>query len=270
MRVECVGEGTPVVAAVGAIHGDEPCGATAIDRFLSSDARERVERPAKLIVVNERALHAGKRFVDADLNRVFPGDPTADAHERRLAHRLVAEIDGCLTLGFHSTVSDDRPFGTLASLTPEKATIMRALPVDHVATFTDVAEGRSVTLPRFVNVEAGRQGSDRAAENAARCLDAFFTTTGVLPGEPSPTDTALYRVFDVIEKDPTADYTVHAENFSRVPAGTIYAETADGRDLQADRDFWPVLISATGHRTVLGYRSTYVGEIGAVAATQEP
>jgi len=34
MHVETLGEGTPSVAIVGAIHGDEPCGARAIERFL--------------------------------------------------------------------------------------------------------------------------------------------------------------------------------------------------------------------------------------------
>lgn len=283
MHVETLGEGEPSVAVVGAIHGDEPCGARAIERLVEESPS--VERPVKLIVANERALAAGERFLEADLNRTFPGDPDGDAHEERLAHDLRRAIDGCLTLGIHSTVSFDEPFGTLADLTPRKAEVMRALPVEHAADFTDVVEGRSVNLPSFVNVEAGYQGSDRATANAYDCVVAFLRATGVLSGTVERTETGLYEVFDSIEKAADRRYRVEVENFRRVAPGDVYARartavgegtdegsTADGGEggeggerLRADREFWPVLLSADGHRRLLGYKSAYAGEIGAVA-----
>jgi succinylglutamate desuccinylase len=65
MRVVTVGDGEgrqgPAVAAVGAIHGDEPCGARAIERFLEEGPVDRVRRPARLVVANEEALAAGER-----------------------------------------------------------------------------------------------------------------------------------------------------------------------------------------------------------------
>jgi Succinylglutamate desuccinylase len=79
MKVYELGEGTPEVAVVGGIHGDEPCGPLAIKRLLAEELT--VERPVKLIIANEEALEAGQRYLEADLNRVFPGDPNADAHE---------------------------------------------------------------------------------------------------------------------------------------------------------------------------------------------
>lgn len=266
MRVVTVGddedEEQPAVAAVGAIHGDEPCGARAIERFLEAGPVDRVQRPATLVVANEEALAAGERYVDVDLNRVFPGDRSAPEHERRLAAELLDAIDGCLTLGFHSTVSFDEPFGTLAHLDPEKAAVMRALPLAHAADFTGVVEGRSVTLPRFVNVEAGYQGSQAAADNAYDCLLAFLRHTDVLPGDPEPTATTHYRVEAAVEKAPDRSYTVRADNFQRVAAGEPFAEADDGTLLRADRPFWPVLMSADGHPRLLGYRSESVGPIG--------
>jgi len=269
MRVATVGpEGTgeqPAVAAVGGIHGDEPCGVRAIDRFLAEGPVDAVERPVRLIVANERALDAGTRYVEGDLNRLFPGDPDGDTHEERLAHELWQEIRGCRTLGFHATVSFDDPFGTLADLTPGKAEIMRALPLDHAADFTGLVSGRSVNLPEFVNVEAGFQGSDAAADNAYDCLLAYLRVTDALPGDPDPTPTAHYRVRETIEKEPGTTYRVHVENFERVPAGTAYATTGTGEELTADADFWPVLLSASGHDALLGYTADRTGEIGAVA-----
>jgi len=184
------------VAVVGAIHGDEPCGARAIERFLTEGPLGEIRRPVKLIIANERSLAADERFIEADLNRVFPGDPDSDIHEERLAHALLREIDGCVILGFHATVSFDKPFGTLAHLTESKAEIMRSLPLSHAADFTRVVEGRSVNIPEFVKVEAGCQGSGRAAENAYDCLVAYLQAMDVLPDTGAPTPTQLYRVYD--------------------------------------------------------------------------
>jgi hypothetical protein len=142
---------------------------------------------------------------------------------------------------------------------------MRALPLDHAADFTGLVSGRSVNLPDFVNVEAGFQGSDDAADNAYDCLLAYLRVMGVLPGDPHPTPTTHYQVQETIEKSPGTTYRVHVENFQRVPAGTAYATTGTGEELIADADFWPVLLSASGHDALLGYTADQTGEIGAVA-----
>jgi len=255
MRVETVGpDGTPEVAAVGAIHGDEPAGVRAIERFLAEGPTERLQRSVRLVVANERALAAGERFVDADLNRVFPGDADAAAHERRLAARLLAELGDAFVLGFHSTVSFEEPFGTLADLTPEKARVMGALPLSHAADFTGVVEGRSVNLPRFVNVEVGPQGTDAAADDAYECLLAYLRAMDALPGEVEPTPTTHYRVTDLLEKEPGRTYRVAVENFERVPGGEVIARSRDGEHVvRAEGDVWPVLLSAEGHESLLGY-----------------
>lgn len=268
MRVETVGpaEAEPVIAAVGGIHGDEPCGVRAIERFLAEGPVEDLRRPVKLIVANERALEAGTRYVEGDLNRLFPGDPASDTYEERLAHDLWTEISDCTILGVHSTVSFDQPFGTLADLTPAKAEIMRALPLAHAADFTGLVSGRSVNLPGFVNVEAGYQGSDAAADNAYDCLLAYLRVLDALPGDPESTDTTHYSVRETLEKSPGTTYRVHVENFQRVPPGTAYATTGTGEELTAAEEFWPVLMSASGHNALLGYAADRTGEIGAVAA----
>ncbi|MFB6293250.1 MAG: succinylglutamate desuccinylase/aspartoacylase family protein, partial [Halonotius sp.] len=96
MKVYELGDGDPEVAVVGGIHGDEPCGPLAIKRLLAEEPT--VDRPVKLIVANEEALEAGERYLDADLNRVFPGDASADSHEHALAAAIAREVEGCTTL----------------------------------------------------------------------------------------------------------------------------------------------------------------------------
>jgi predicted deacylase len=267
MQVHTVGEGTPEVAVVGAVHGDEPCGARAIERFLATDPD--VDRPAKLIVANERALDRGVRYVETDLNRALPGDPESDLYEERLAHELATEVEGCLSLGIHSTVSYGDAFANVAYLNERKRDIAAHLPVTGIVDFTAVSDGRSVELPGFVDIEAGHQGSEQAVDNAYDCIVAFLQATGVLPGDPPAQDPGFYEVTEAMYKEPTRTYRVVAENFERVAPGDAFA-TVDGDPLVADDEFWPVLMSAEGHDTLLGYRSTYHGPFSTVSVAADP
>lgn len=262
MQVHTVGEGTPEVAVVGAVHGDEPCGARAIERFLASDPE--VDRSAKLIVANERALDQGVRYVETDLNRALPGDPDSDLYEERLAHELMEEVRNCVALGVHSTVSYQHAFANVAYLNERKRDVVAHLPVTGIVDFTVVAGGRSVELPGFVDIEAGYQGSAEAVDNAYDCLRAFFRTTGVLPGDPPSPDPGFYEVTEPIYKDPGKEYEFLGTNFERVDAGETFARV-DGDPLAAEEPFWPVLMSSDGHDVLLGYRSDYHGPLSSLS-----
>jgi len=178
MRIHELGDGTPEVAVVGAIHGDEPCGARAIDRLV--DAAPAVERPVKLVVANEEAAARGERYVDEDLNRAFPGDPNADSHERRLAHALKRELRDCTTLAFHSTQSYADPFAIIDTVDPVSRSVCKRLPIELVVETGDRTDGRLIAHARSIEVECGLQGSATAARNAWDVLRHFLAATDVL------------------------------------------------------------------------------------------
>lgn len=252
MQVQTVGDGDPEVAVVGAVHGDEPCGAKAIRKFL--DAAPTLERPTAFIIANERALEQRERYVDVDLNRVLPGDPTADEHERRLATELVDQTEGCVTLGIHSTQSCAGTLGVLSSPNERKRDIFERMSLGKVADTSMVSGGRCVDQPMFVDVEVGPQGSGQAAELALRMVRSFLQAVGSLPGSAATGATEYYTVTEIIEKDTDATYEFVAENFERVDRGEVYARK-DGEALVAEDPFWPILASGGGHERILGYRS---------------
>ena len=266
MRIHQLGTGTPEVAVVGAIHGDEPCGARAIERLLETDPD--VERPVKLIVANEEALERGVRYLDEDLNRAFPGDPDADSREARLAHALGQELRSCTTLSLHSTQSYDQPFALVDGIDEVARSICPHLPIEHVVETGPFADGRLIAHPHTIEVECGLQGSDAAAENAYWIVRGFLSATGVLPA-PMATDpldigdpetVPVFRLVDVIPKETGHRYEVFATNFEPVDAGTAFA-AVDGQQLSAEEPFYPVLMSPHGYESVFGYAAERVGEL---------
>ncbi|MFC4552615.1 MULTISPECIES: succinylglutamate desuccinylase/aspartoacylase domain-containing protein [Halorussus] len=261
MRIEQLGDGTPEVAVVAAIHGDEPCGVRAVERLLS-DAPD-VERPVKLVVANEEALEKGVRYVEEDLNRAFPGDPNADTHEGRLASALASELRDCTTLSLHSTQSYGEPFALVDTVGAVARSLCPFLPVSVLVQTGEESEGRLISYPHTLEVECGYQGSERAAENAVELVYGFLEATGVLADdEPvvgaARDDVTVFGLGNPVPKPPADEYEVFAENFQQVAAGEAFA-AADGDELVAEAAFWPVLMSAYGYQTVFGYRGERIG-----------
>ncbi|SEO72643.1 Succinylglutamate desuccinylase [Halogranum amylolyticum] len=266
MRVYQLGEGTPEVAVVGSIHGDEPCGVRAIERLVAKEPE--VERPVKLVVANEEALDADVRYLDDDLNRAFPGDPEADSHERRLAHALQRELHDCTVLSLHSTQSYSEPFALVDTVDAVSRAICPRLPVDVVVETDRFTDGRLIEHPHTIEVECGFQGSEEAVENAYWLTRSFLAATSALP---APTvddpidaggrdDVTVFRLLEKIPKEPATEYEVFATNFVRVESGERFA-AVDGDSLHAETSFFPVLLSPYGYRDVFGYAADRVGTL---------
>jgi len=237
MRIHELGDGTPEVAVVGAIHGDEPCGARAIDRLV--DAAPAVERPVKLVVANEEAAARGERYVDEDLNRAFPGDPNADSHERRLAHALKRELRDCTTLAFHSTQSYADPFAIIDTVDPISRSVCKRLPIEVVVETGDRTDGRLIAHARSIEVECGLQGSAAAARNAWDVLRHFLAATDVLW---TPDDLPAAREGDfAADAAPPAD----AASDGGEPVGTaaVDGNEAAGGDEAADAADTPAAVA---------------------------
>lgn len=255
MRVAQLGSGTPELAVVAGVHGDEPGGVRAIDRLL--EERPNVERPVKLVVANEEALERQVRFIDEDLNRAFPGDPDAKTHEGRLANRLVDELEGCLTFSMHSTQSHAEPFAIVNGITDTATEICPQLPVVAMVETSNFSEGRLFSSIETIEVECGLQGSETAAENADRLTRAFLTAVDALPGDTVRRDLPVFRLTDVIRKDQAKTYEVFVENFTQVESGNPFA-AADGKKQVAEEAFYPILMSPHGYQDVFGYAAEKV------------
>ncbi|SNZ03844.1 Succinylglutamate desuccinylase / Aspartoacylase family protein [Natronoarchaeum philippinense] len=272
MRVEQLGDGTPELAIVGGIHGDEPSGVSAVERLI--EASPPVERPVLLVIANERAIEAGERYLDADLNRVFPGDPDADAHEKRLAHELAERLQGTTALSMHATQSHPEPFMVSDRIDPLVERLGRSLPVESVVDTGEFIQGRLFRAIRTIEIESGLQGSDAAEAAAIRIAIAFLEELGALSGpvaadlrerfgvEPGPASASVpvFRLTRSVPKSGTDDHLVSVNNFELVDAGERFA-TADGVPVVAEEEFYPVLLSAEGYDEIFGYAAEKITEL---------
>jgi predicted deacylase len=254
--VTAAGPEPPEVAVIGGVHGDEPSGVRAVRRLREADLD--LQRGVLFVVANPAAVAAGQRFLDSDLNRVFPGDPNGD-REQRLAADLCGVVGGVTSLSIHGTHSRREPFALVHRSQPAEYDLAAGLPVRHVVDHSGVNEGTITSCGCLVEVEVGIQGTDAAARMAESQAWAFLQRVGALPGDPPPADPAFFHMTEAVPKPPGARGELFVENFEYVPQGTVYARV-DGRDLIADEAFYPILMSECGYSDIYGYKGRKLGD----------
>ncbi len=120
----------PLVLVAAGIHGNEPSGLAAASRVLDELERHRLELAGDLVVLagNTRALAAGQRFVDHDLNRCWTPErvetlladgPGPDSEEQEqlellavLDRELAAARGPVYFVDLHTSSADGCPFWT--------------------------------------------------------------------------------------------------------------------------------------------------------------
>ncbi len=248
MKVEKLGDGEAEYCVVGSVHGDEPCGKKAIERFLSKGWNVKI--PVKFVIANEKALEKDTRFIDTDLNRSFPGNPESGLYEERLAAEINAEIKGTKLLDIHSTRSQPVPFTNFSELDDTVISMVRSTGVPNAVRFPE-SSGTTRTCAEGVIVEVGPQGTEEAAEMAYEILVNFLASEGVIDAEFERSDPEFY---EYIEDVPGKGYEFLGRNFELVEKGEVFARK-DGEELRAGESFYPVLMSTNGYEDIIGLKA---------------
>jgi len=149
-----------MLVAVGGLHGNEPAGTHALVRVVEQlrDGTALVRGDLLALAGNLKALKAGKRFLDEDLNRRFSSRPAnADVAEDRERTELLDALDDAFAkargpavlLDLHTTSGKGAPFGVFAD-TMMSRNFARRFPVPLVLGLEEQLAG---TLVDFVGLK---------------------------------------------------------------------------------------------------------------------
>lgn len=249
MRTEVIGPENedPEFSVVYCIHGDEPCGKKAVEKLKTSNYV--LDKPVKLVFANEEAFKQNERYLETDLNRVFPGDEESNLHEEKLAAKVYCEVKDTKNLVIHSTHSQPTPFAIM-STNQYNQRLAESTQVNWVGVYRDT-QGSLECITDSVVVEAGPQGTEKATEQAYKCLLNFLSEYDIIDRETKSKKPQYFHILDKIEKP---DYKFLKRNFEQVKKGEVYA-TNNQRDLKAENEFYPFLMSSGGYENMLGFKA---------------
>ncbi len=234
------GSGRKKLCIVTCLHGDEKEGLTAL-KIL--ERLEGIDGKVKVIVANLLAVKHDKRFLESDLNRVFPGSRFGN-YEERLAREIVREVRRCpLVVDLHSTSTFSPPFAIstkegqkhleLASLTGVKRLVLMG---------DEIAKGKALIdhCRTGISIELGKKGSYAARENCRKIISNLLVNLGMIEGEGKASDPRIYRTMFFL-RAPEGGFECSLHNFSYVKKGQIIGK-GKGTLLKAREPFYSILV----------------------------
>lgn len=266
----------PALLVLGAVHGNEVCGAHAIARAMDDLQHGRLllqrGRLTLVPVANPLAFAQGTREGQRNLNRRFVPRAEARDYEDRVTRQLaplLAQHDALLDL--HSFHTAGEPFAMVGpcdntgtrepfARAAEEMALARALGAPQVVqgwleVYDRAARARGETpgdeaigTNEFmrsqggyaVTLECGRHDDPEAVEVAERALHGALRQLGLadVPA-PAPYHGPAARLCDVALRQAPGDRLARDwRSFDRVQAGDLIAVRADGTPLLAPGEGW--------------------------------
>ncbi|REJ77513.1 MAG: hypothetical protein DWQ47_14145 [Acidobacteria bacterium] len=205
---EFVGDGNgPTVLVIGSIHGNEPSGLLAMRRIAPElrKLEQQMKGRVFLIAGNTRALQAGVRYIDADLNRHWTPEivdlnkpdssirtnRVEDIEQRellRIFERVfITARDEVYALDLHSTSAESAPFAMIGD-TLRNREFSRKFPATILL---GIEEQLNSTILEYINnlgavtlgFEAGEHGDKTAVENQEALIWLSIFNAGCLSKE---------------------------------------------------------------------------------------
>ena len=136
LKIDSGKEGPEILILAG-IHGNEKSGVYAVERFIFECVTKQHKLKAgsiHIILGNEEAMEANKRYLQVDMNRCFFEDTShlPDGYEKDRVEQIKPFMETCdYALDLHSCTSESEPFMATYEYDTEVA---KYLGVKHIIT----------------------------------------------------------------------------------------------------------------------------------------
>lgn len=258
----------PTLLCVGGLHGSEPAGVRAAERFVEAVRPYEAAMNGRVVAIrgNLEGLRRGIRYVDRDLNRMWDegtvtalsnGVLAAEAgvefdelravHE--LLHRTISEARSPIcVLDFHTTSSESIPFVWLVPSTGARDLLAAyGLPI--------VYHGRGEELGalgyyaaslghKVVIAEGGQHDSPEAADHLEAILWITCVELGILASRQPADDDEYQRSIDLLKRQVDDEpllyevvehhHVTDGDGFEMLPGYRSFQPVVAGEELAQD------------------------------------
>ena len=258
------GNGGKNILVIGCVHGDELIGEKVI-----KELRKLIILNGTLVTVvaNTRAMKAGTRFIDQDLNRSFPGDPQGN-QEEQLAYSLIPLLkEADVVLDIHSTTTDTTSAIILTKVNQSIRQLLSIFNPKRVVVMEKKVGKTALTgfCKAGISFEYGKDKSEKAYKETLTDIIKILEGYGMIKGKKKkiskPTHkTEYFEVLGVLVRPDGLKLEKTIKNFSLVRKGEVVAR--GGVYLQkAPRNFYPLLFGPISYKEIWGFMARKVSGI---------
>lgn len=214
-----IGSGYPSVVINVGTHGNESLPVEAARQFTETfNEADLVCGSLKIIVSNPLALKAGKRFLDTDLNRAYPGVSLEAAFDNfigsigssqpmkevLIAHEVLGLIgDADYVIDLH-TAPDPPPFTVLGARDKARLELAEIAPVKNIVLFEAPAEPCAMVdfTKCGIGIEIGGHEEDEALDRGVLVIEQYLQGLGLVAASAIPSlHHDYYKVFQACRKE---------------------------------------------------------------------
>jgi len=218
---------------VACVHGNEIYGLEVLKKFSGVDS----------FVGNPKAVEKKVRFIDSDLNRVFPGKKDGN-YEEKLALEINKKlVNYDYVVDLHSSSSKCPLFGIITKPMKEKIEFAKKLGLKKVVVMSEnYASGKALIdfCKCGISLEIGPHEDKTIIDEVSEKIENFIS-------DKSMSEPEIFEVFDVIKQE---HKNIKINNFEFVNKGQILSEDSFGKQI-AEEDFIAVLVSEKAYNNVL-------------------
>jgi predicted deacylase len=238
MKVITIGNGIPCVGIIACLHGNETVGLDVIAHIRKLNI---IKGTLKLITANTDAVKLGKRFVDIDLNRAFPGNPNGN-YEEKIAHELIKELGECdHVLDIHSCGIESPAFAIITKNNKETIDMIRMSGLNKVVIMPDSMANKKALIDycNGISIELGLHNTEETLKKGIKSTLNFLGNLGIINYDVKNTK---YNIFNVIKKVPKSEGIIKSNTYSfqKVKEGDLLYK-ANNKNIYSEKEFYAIL-----------------------------
>jgi hypothetical protein len=235
------------------LHGNEDTGLVAAQEVLRRHLSRELPRSLLLFVGNVAAAAANVRTLpdQTDYNRVWPGTPTPDVPEARLAQWVfdyAAARRPFASIDIHNNTGFNPHYACVTRLEPRFIALAHLFSrtVVHFQRPLGVHAGAFARLCPAITVECGKAGAGAATAHAVELIEACLAMSQLPSHDLAPRDIDLLRTCAIVKAPVHASFSFDGSpadfrfrsdidrlNFSELAAGESFGQI-DGGDARLE------------------------------------
>lgn len=234
-------------------HGDETIGFSVVKKLRKIILKRGV---LDINIANEKAVKLKKRYIDQDLNRSFPGKLSGN-HEERLARKILPKIQSAdIVLDVHSTTSALRDAVIVTKLNKKTKEYIRAIAPRYLL-YMSVTKNNALMSAAKIGI-AFEYGPDKDTKTILKTARSIFRLLSFLKMteieyKVSGNKTLFFDVYSTISKPKGARLLKSVKNYKQIKTGQVYAKTKEGNNIEASKDFYPILFGEKNYKDIFGF-----------------
>jgi succinylglutamate desuccinylase len=235
-------------------HGDEKIGLRVLDEIkkLNIDKRNLIFQ-----IANKKAVKLGKRFIDQDLNRSFPGKKDGN-YEEKLAYKLSPIIKSAdIVIDIHSTTSHLKDALILTKINKETREFIQVIQPKYVLVMKATKNNALISQAKIgIAFEYGKDNSEIALRKTVLGIKRILKKAKLLKKDFSDKKTLIppnfFEVKSVVVKPEGYILFKGIKNYQLIKKGQTYASLGR-KKLIAKKNFYPILFGEKKYKDYFGF-----------------